>query len=344
MNDADDSTHIFEWTPPSAGVAPSADSDDAGVELLMDRALPLVEDRGATAESLTEQLARLAFEWLNGVTSPDAATLAALLGELAPVFEAHGWRGTVSRFRGSLLAIGDTVPDDGGPKLRESLADECSRWMEREGGRIGDKARCGAPLLDPTIAGYMSVTAGETILVHGWSETVVRALELAHARGLNPHVIVSEGGPDLGGRRLARRLVASGMAVRFIYDAALVDAVATADRVWLGTDTIGARTFIGRVGTRAALERAEDLDVPSAVIATTDKILPSETLTLPAWPADEAWHLWEGAPAGVDIESQSFEEVPLALVTTFATERGAWSALEVGQVARDPQTLVPSCA
>lgn len=334
MTEHDDSTNIFEWTPPSAGATWQAETS-------MDRVQPLVENRGATADDLVEQLARIVYEWLIAPSSPDAGVLPALMHELAPFFEAHAWRGTVARFGAAIAGVGRLHADDGSAKLREELARECAFWFDRAerqpwsgapleaGARVGDKSRCAAPLLD----GYLGVAQGETILVHGWSETVVRGLELAHARGLRPEVIVSEGGPDLGGRRLARRLVASGMTVRFVYDAALVESVASADRIWLGTDTIGTRTFIGRVGTRAALQRAHDLDVPSAVIATSDKFVPLDSLALPSWAAGEPWHLWEGAPQDVSVESQSFEEVPQSLVTRFATERGAWSAADAGRLA-----------
>lgn len=248
------------------------------------------------------------------------------------MLESHGWRATVARFMAALresAARAERTPS--APwATREAIAAECAHWRgdgapDEVAARFGSKERCAAPL----VGDALGVATGETILVHGWSETVARGLELARARGLAPSAIVSEGGADLGGRRLARRLVAGGIPVTFIYDAAIVGAVQRADRVWLGSDAIGSETFLGRVGTRALLERAHDLDVETALLATSDKFVSAPRPAPPAWAAAEVWHLWEGAPAAVRVESQAFESVPLDLVHVFATEAGAFSAGQV---------------
>ncbi|MEM6568705.1 MAG: hypothetical protein AAF957_09865 [Planctomycetota bacterium] len=332
MSDTQPALSTFEWTPPSAGLA---ESDPHGS--LAERLQPACEDRGASAAEVVRRVCRDVHAWLCAEERPDEGIATSLRGELTELFEAQGWRGPVACLRDALEAVEARVPDDGGPALREALATECSYWLEttesvQQPGwpdgpprvRLPDRSECARPLLE----GPHGVEAGETILVHGWSETVARGVELAMARGLAPEVIVSEGGPDLGGRRLARRLVASGATVRFVYDAALVEAVRRADRVWLGTEAIGARGLLGRVGTRALLERARDLDVPTAVLATSDKLVPGGDLVLPEWPADEPWHLWEGAPRDVHVESQSFEVVPLDLVDLFATDLGALGPAE----------------
>ena len=81
------------------------------------------------------------------------------------------------------------------------------------------------------------------------------------------------------------RTDAEGNTTRFVYDAALVAAAGRVDRIWLGSEAIGQETFVGRIGTRALLERARHLDVPVAILATTDKLVPGP-LRLPEWPAD----------------------------------------------------------
>ena len=308
MSDTQPALSTFEWIPPSAGLA---ESDPHGT--LAERLQPACEDRGASAAEVVRRVCRDVHAWLCAEERPDEGIATSLRGELTELFEAQGWRGPVACLRDAREAV---------EALRAAALDSVVVEVYRV--RLPDRAVCARPLLD----GPHGVEAGETILVHGWSETVARGVELAMARGLAPEVIVSEGGPDLGGRRLARRLVASGATVRFVYDAALVEAVRRADRVWLGTEAIGARGLLGRVGTRALLERARDLDVPSAVLATSDKLVPGGELVLPEWPADEAWHLWEGAPRDVHVESQSFEVVPLDLVDLFATDLGALGPAE----------------
>lgn len=334
MSEQQAETNTFEWTPPAAGGAPIVEEIPLG-----ERVSGLVEDRGSSAADLTMRTAKELHAWLCAPSTPDAGVGALLDEGLAELDAAHRWRGTYAGLRAVLDQLSARGAGDETPALREALQEECALWLETgEGGsgagwdgtplaagiRIPDRSRCAAPLLE----GPRGLEEGEVILVHGWSETVARGVELAHARGLAPRVLVSEGGPDLGGRRLARRLVAGGSSVRFVYDAALVEAVRRADRVWLGTDAIGARAFVGRVGTRALLERARDMDVPTAVLATRDKLMPGGGLDLPGWPADEPWHLWEGAPRDVVVESQSFEAVPLDLPDAFATDLGLLSAVD----------------
>ena len=330
MNDPSTPLSTFEWTPPSAGI-PAAETG----EPLADRLTPLVEDRAATASDVVRRAARTCHAWLSEASCADGGAGVALRQGLGELLESQGWRAPLARFGASLAAVEARVADDGSPALREALAGECALWLETaetlagpgwEGVedtprlRLPDRADCARALLE----GPAAVEAGEVFLVHGWSETVARGLELVQARGLAPEVIVSEGGPDLGGRRLARRLVASGMRVRFVYDAALVAAVRRSDRVWLGTDALGRGEFLGRVGSTALVERARELGVQTTVLATTDKLVPDGEVVLPTWAEAEAWHLWESAPRDVEVESQPFEPVGLELVDGVATEAGLW--------------------
>ncbi|MEL6903869.1 MAG: hypothetical protein AAFP22_00595 [Planctomycetota bacterium] len=355
---ADDSSEpleVFEWPPATAGLhfegarIGGEPVDGARVlETLEGRVAGLADDRGVTAADLVRKVARETHGWLVGPDAPDVGIEGALDDELRTLIEAHSWRVPFARFVAALH--GAALQGADGPSApqyarREAMAAECARWFEdgaeagasashdaAEEPRLGSKERCA----DPLLTGPLAVTRGEVVLVHGWSETVARGLELARARGLEPAAIVSEGGADLGGRRLARRLSAGGMDVSFVYDAALVSALERADRVWIGSDAIGAHAFVARMGTRALVERASQLGVDVAVLATSDKFTHEARPALPRWAADEPWHLWEGAPASVTVESQAFELVPLDLVRAFATERGLGSAADVRARAAAP--------
>jgi len=318
----DESLHVFEWAPPTAGLHAPSDGTP-----LAERVAAVAEDRGATAAEVARRVAREAHAWLSGPDAPDADAAAAREHELAEVARTHGWRAPVAALldglsraaaaAGRAAASGAAAPEFA---AREAMAAECALWIG-DGAelRLPSRERCAAPLLE----GAMGLEEGETILVHGWSETVARGIELARARGLGPAAVVSEGGADLGGRRLARRLVAGGIPVTFVYDAAIAGAVEEVDRVWLGSDAIGPQAFVGRVGVRALLERARDADVDAVLLATTDKLVSSARPELPAWSAEERWHLWEGAPDSVDVRAQAFERAPLDLVRAVATEGGA---------------------
>jgi hypothetical protein len=350
-----DSLPIFRWSPADdtsparrrgvgrgATFGPASDAIGGAPEgndgLLTEQLADLVEERAAGADDVARRIARAAHAWLDDIHS--LATDGRLQRELADVWDAHGWRGPVAGLRAALAAAATAARAALAPE-REALLEECALWCDDRtteetdttwdgkplgaGVRLPDRARIAAPFL----SGPAMLERGEVIVVHGWSETVARTLEAAQRAGLAPEAIVSEGGPDLGGRRLARRLVAAGIAVRFIYDAAVYDAVRRADRVWLGTDAIGARAFVARIGTRVLLQEARRAEVRTAVLATSDKLVPGGDLVLPRWCEAEPWLLWERPPMGVTIASQTYEAVPLELADVFATEFGLVGAAEL---------------
>jgi translation initiation factor 2B subunit (eIF-2B alpha/beta/delta family) len=135
-------------------------------------------------------------------------------------------------------------------------------------------------------------------------------------------VIVAECLPTLEGRRMARRLSRAGLAVSVCYDAALHAALERADRVWLGTEAVGAGAFLARVGTRSLLEEARRREVPAQLLATSDKLMPAGDLARPAWPERDTWLLWDDAPENVRLETQCYELAPLDLVEHTITECG----------------------
>jgi Initiation factor 2 subunit family len=324
--------HRLVWTPGPGGSTSSSRS-------LAERLAPLEEDRASTAGQVVLEASAALREELHTSAEPwgwDAGRTL-LSATLAPMRAAHAWRGPVARW---FWALDELVARGEAGRLaappRELLAEELGLWLGgmgageddwdgeplSEGRRLPDRARVAEGLL-------LGLEQGEVVLVHGWSETVLLMLEEAQARGLCPEVVLTEGGPDLGGRRMARRLVNAGAKVRMVYDAALAQHVGRADRVWVGTEALGAGAFVARVGTRALLEEARRREVPSAVLTTSDKVTPRGELELPAWCAAAGWLLWEHAPEGVRVESQAFEAVPLDLPDRYFTEHGPLGASEL---------------
>lgn len=305
---------------------------------LADRVRELAGDRASSAADLVREAAEHLAEWVR--SRPEEWTWELARSELdeglCELRAAHGWRGPVALFFDALaktLALSSRRPLE--TTAGEVLGEELGLWLGGVSGDPQDVRWDGRPLApgrrllpreDCVRALLPELERGETVLVHGFSETVTLAISAAQKRGLAPRVLLSEGGPDLGGRRMARRLVREGVRVTLTYDAALHMDLGRADRVWLGTEAIGADAFLARVGTRALLAEARRLEVPTYVLATSDKLTPRGELTLPEWCAHDRWLLWENAPEGVDVESQAFETVPLDLPTAFATECGLESA------------------
>lgn len=329
----------FSWSP---GVASASQEVDLG-----ERLAPLAEDRASTAADLVREGCEVLLDWLaaDDAHLSDAAAGDAGWGEARALLENHlagfaesqGWRGPAAGWLATLDAlVARGAGEEYAAPAREILAEELGLWLGGEGAgegpwdgeplaagrRLPDRAACGRALLD-------ELQRGEVIVVHGWSETVALALEQVQRRGLAPEVVLGEGSPDLAGRRMAERLADSGVRRRLVYDAALCGALARADRLWIGTEAIGAHALLARVGTRALFDEARRSEVPTTVLATGDKLLPGGELTLPGWCAEAGWLLWERAPEGVRVESQAYEALPLDLPDYFATEYGQLSAAEL---------------
>ncbi|MFT5050339.1 MAG: hypothetical protein ACI8QZ_001740 [Chlamydiales bacterium] len=303
---------------------------------------PLVVDRASSAEALVREVVGLLMDWLSdhGQDLDWPGLQRSWATDIRAFRESHGWRGPVAH----LLETIDRLPRfarDGclNAAPRDVLAEEMGLWadgydplpgLEPNGGtwngeplasgcRLPDRADCARALID-------DAQRGEIICVHGYSTTVVAVISAMQERGLKPQLVLSEGSPDLGGRRMARELVPLGVQIRICYDVALASELANADRVFIGTEAIGPECVLARVGTTTLFQEARRREVPTFVLATADKWMPRGEMMLPRWCEKDPWLLWESAPDGVELDSQAFERVPLSLVDFFATECGLESA------------------
>ncbi len=323
--------HRIVWTPGPAGSSTSH-------EPLAEKLSVLEGDRASCAADLIQEASRALRAELQGTPEPwDWASARALIEGLSCFRDAHGWRGPVARWFAAideLVFRGEAGSYQAPP--RELLAEEFGLWLGGEGAGEGDWN--GEPLAEGRrlpdrnrVAAHLvqDLDRGEVLLVHGFSRTVLTALEEAQACGLSPEVVLTEGGPDLGGRRMARRLASVGARVRMVYDAALLAHVARSDRVLIGAEALGAEGAVTRVGTAALLAEARRREVPTLVLATTDKVIPGAGCSLPDWCEAADWLLWENSPEGVRLDSQAFEVAPQSLVDHFLTEHGQLGAADL---------------
>lgn len=318
--------HIEEQTLGSTG--PQRSSQDA----LDQRLVVLVKDREQSARDLVRAAAIECIRSCSGGSfcsgeqgglSPQALALA-----LAPFARQHAWRGPVSRWIHSLLGLERVAAEDGlVAPFHELVAEECGLWLEASGkdvlqgwgGRpLGVGLRL-APADGPLAAAQTDLDPEGVVLVASPSDLIEACLV---GSGGGRRVILSDGGPTLTGRALARKLIQAGCEVRFAYDSALPGLVQEADAVWVGSETLGAAGFVAPLGTATVLAEAQRKEVPVRLLATPDLVLPGAALELPPWGDSEHWRLWEDPVPRAHLESQPFERVPYSQQLTIACEEG----------------------
>lgn len=324
--------HTFHWRPGDPG-------GDMRLSLPLERRLePLLEDRTSTALEIVLHGCATLRDWLTEVGSNEDHALGALLGTaLDPLHRVHGWRGPVALW---LRTIDRAVGQAGSFRtpLREVLVEELGLWLGGVEGTSGQPQGASGPAvwtgepLDPGVrlpdrercieALLPEIEPGEVLVVPGFSETVALAIERLADEGLAPVVILGEGGPNLGGRQMVRRLQHTGLSMRLVYDVALPHELTQADRVWMGTEAIGPASMVALKGTSGWLAEARRRQIPTTVLATSDKLMPGARLELPAWAASESYLLWDGPAEGLTVDSQFYEHTPLDGQALLATEWG----------------------
>ena len=119
---------------------------------------------------------------------------------------------------------------------------------------------------------------------------------------------------------LARDAARFGLRVRVILDAGLWDAAQAADRVWVGTESIGTERVITSAGVTGLAELCANQEIPLELLATTDAVHPSGAGV--AAPVCDADRVWGERPAGVTVEAVQNESVPTRSFHRWYCEHG----------------------
>ena len=212
--------------------------------------------------------------------------------------------------------------------LRGSLAEELGAWMDTslesrplqrgQASRFSGARTIPAHAIAPHVVGAM--TEGETVLVLGWTPELVECCRFAHRAGLSPELLIPVGHPELIGRGMARDAARFGLRVRVILDSGLWNAAQAADRVWVGTESIGTERVVTPAGVMGLTELCANQEIPLELLATTDAVHPSGVGV--AAPACEADRVWGERPAGVTVEAAQNESVPTTAFHRWYCEHG----------------------
>ena len=154
-----------------------------------------------------------------------------------------------------------------------------------------------------------------------FSRSVAVVLEtLAEERAVR--VACSEARPALEGRRLAARLSGAGVPVTCFSDAAVAQALASADAVLVGADAVASEWFLNKSGTRMLATTASQQGVPLYVVASRDKFVGHALSAHIRGKEGAPEEIWEAPPTGVTVRNPYFEPTPAHLITAVMSDVG----------------------
>ncbi len=183
------------------------------------------------------------------------------------------------------------------------------------------------------ISGYAFelIAAGDVIMTHSYSSTVVAALKEAFA-GHGIRVITTRSGPGRTGERTAAQLGLYGVPVTFIDDVAMGLYMSKASKVMVGADRVCADgEVVNGIGTYQLALAAERANIPVYVLCETLKFDPrlgGGEVDLEEKEPSEVVEL-EGLPLSVSVKNPYFDITPPELITGVVTENGLLTPEEV---------------
>lgn len=331
--------HRIQWSWSPSSQEKRAEAARSLSERLREGSL----DRCATSRAVAQEAARSIQDWLEERPKGWGRGSAAL-DEAGSHLEAgwadwmanQGWRGICARLIEDLRLRFHAAREHESAELRIVLAEVLELWTGVEGARreFNDPANVrteAGPVSHEAVVPHAlrSLERSETVLLYGYSETVLASLAAAQRAGLFPEVVIGLGAGDESGKRMARGLAAHGVSARLLWDAAAIAAVPHVDRVWLGTEALGSTSFVGLVGTTLLLAEAQRHEVPVSLLCTSDKLISASQVELPRWGSEERWNLWSHGPEEVQVESQPFELSNTQGVQHWITEQGPESLADL---------------
>jgi translation initiation factor 2B subunit (eIF-2B alpha/beta/delta family) len=208
-----------------------------------------------------------------------------------------------------------------------ALKGELDRFAQRAARAPDSVARFATEILETGLPPDASLR----IVTLSYSGTVAYVLERI-ARRRSVHVACSEGRPGLEGRRLASRLAAANIAVTYYSDAAIGQALGSADAVVVGADAVAAEWFLNKSGTGMLAATAAQRGVPMYVAAGRDKFVGSAIAARLQLSEGEPRELWEEPPGRVIVRNPYFEVTSLDAVAAVISDVGMLGAAAVSDL------------
>ena len=175
---------------------------------------------------------------------------------------------------------------------------------------------------------------GQTILTHSYSSTVIGSLLLAHSKGKDFEVMVTESRPLFEGRRTADILSGEGIKTTLIADFASFQILDEVDMIITGCDSICEKGVVNKIGTKGLAVTASQYGIPFYVLCEKSKFLPSRYLKEPVIEEKEPREVLEDQ-SQITVINIYFDITPHRFFSGLITEDGIVTMDEIPAMLSD---------
>jgi translation initiation factor 2B subunit (eIF-2B alpha/beta/delta family) len=154
------------------------------------------------------------------------------------------------------------------------------------------------------------------------SSAVSASLIALYRKGRIKQVTCLESRPRMEGRALAETLVSAGIDTRLIVDAALYEAVTSAEIVLLGADALAEMGAVNKTGSAALAALGDAKGIETYVVTDSRKVWPKGLGALPSVEDHPRTEIWDAAPQNIRVVNTYFEPVEWKYINALITDRG----------------------
>ena len=212
---------------------------------------------------------------------------------------------------GILLDI-DEIDDE--EKIKKIIKNNCRQFIDRLESSAQSIGKLAADI----------IVDDSKIIVHSFSDTVLKTLLYAEDIGKSFHVICTESRPMNEGLNLAERLGKQGIKTTLVVDSAIFSFLSEAELIFVGADALSQYGLVNKNDTLGIAIAAKKFDVDFYTLCSLDKILPANYQSKPEKQKDPA-EISTKVFSNVVIINHYFDLTPLDYLTGIITEGGVES-------------------
>jgi len=271
-------------------------------------------DNTSGAQKLTKQVAESLIFLVDNYTDTSKSKVIKVIEQtILELKRAQPTMASIFNLTNSIMFDISTIKNE--EKIRKIIRTNCKNYINRLDNSIRLIGELAANLIHNSF----------TIVVHSYSDTILKALISAKEMNKSFNVICSESRPMNEGLNLARKLGKQDIKTTLVVDSAIFSFLSETDLIFVGADSLSQNGLVNKIGTFGLAIAAEKFGIDFYTLCSTEKILPfnhkskSEKQKNPA-------EISKKLLTNVNIVNYYFDLTPLNYLTGIITEDGIKSS------------------